>query len=287
MSASGNTRLFGESNPATRLTWDQVLEMRRVAEGGNRNCKDLGRRFGVSESCARDIIKGRRWPVSGRDRPEVGARRYTEHVADHGEGVVYGIQAATGGPVKIGWSTSPRHAFRRLASLQTGNPELLQLRWAIAGSQDVERMAHRVFAAQRVRGEWFTVTSAIEEFFRSRYMDSERFMKEQRRYDSLQAAAERAFAGRVAPTEERLAYIACELRAGRWNRRSLVAKACDWGLSSQRVRELQYEARRMVARQTADPLRRAPARTRARSNEQATDSTQQDLFGHAREEGAA
>lgn len=56
--------------------------------------------------------------------------------------------------VKIGHARNPQ---RRLAGLQTGQPALLTLLWSQVG--DYEKALHRKFAAYRVRGEWFDLTS--------------------------------------------------------------------------------------------------------------------------------
>lgn len=63
--------------------------------------------------------------------------------------------AAEGSPlVKIGLAKSPT---ARMAVLQTGQPMTLSLLWTCEG--DYERQLHRRFAAQRMRGEWFDLTS--------------------------------------------------------------------------------------------------------------------------------
>jgi hypothetical protein len=57
--------------------------------------------------------------------------------------------------VKIGHTTLDPQ--RRLAALQTGQPMTLSLLWSTTGKY--ERELHRRFAAYRVRGEWFDLTS--------------------------------------------------------------------------------------------------------------------------------
>jgi hypothetical protein len=57
--------------------------------------------------------------------------------------------------VKIGY-TSVRPEERR-GALQTGLPYELTLLWSVPG--DFESQLHDMFAAHRVRGEWFDLTS--------------------------------------------------------------------------------------------------------------------------------
>lgn len=54
--------------------------------------------------------------------------------------------------VKIGVATDPK---ARLAQLQTGNPEKLELLATCHGGEPFERKLHTRYAASRVQGEWF------------------------------------------------------------------------------------------------------------------------------------
>ena len=56
--------------------------------------------------------------------------------------------------VKIGIAKDP---MRRLRELQTGQPMDLHLLWSVAGNYENDLHVH--FAAYRVRGEWFDLTS--------------------------------------------------------------------------------------------------------------------------------
>ena len=49
----------------------------------------------------------------------------------------------------------------RLASLQTGNPEKLEVLAVICGSLTMERAFHAVFAEHRLQGEWFKRTPEL------------------------------------------------------------------------------------------------------------------------------
>lgn len=68
-----------------------------------------------------------------------------------GDGV-YFAQAASGGPIKIGFST---RAHRRRPELQTGNPERLTYIAFIPGTVEDERAFHSRFRDARLEGEWF------------------------------------------------------------------------------------------------------------------------------------
>lgn len=76
---------------------------------------------------------------------------------DRGRGTlassVYFIRAGASEHIKIGFCRGDPK--RRLAALQTGNPEHLTLLATIRGDQTEERRWHEAFADSRVRGEWF------------------------------------------------------------------------------------------------------------------------------------
>lgn len=69
---------------------------------------------------------------------------------------VYFIQDANG-PVKIGKAHDPR---ARLADLQCGNPQPLQLRAVVLAAVDTEDRLHRSWNHCRISGEWFAADSA-------------------------------------------------------------------------------------------------------------------------------
>lgn len=74
-------------------------------------------------------------------------------------GYVY-LAASLGSPglIKIGYTKGDPK--KRVAQLQTGNPQGVRLVHAIAVSdpKSVERVLHRHFATKRKRGEWFQVS---------------------------------------------------------------------------------------------------------------------------------
>lgn len=75
----------------------------------------------------------------------------------HGSSVYF---AETAGRVKIGWSTK---VATRIAQLQTGSPTPIRLLGTTPGGRGLERRLHERFAAWRVSGEWFDLTSELRE----------------------------------------------------------------------------------------------------------------------------
>lgn len=75
-------------------------------------------------------------------------------------GFVYFI--TQGNRVKIGFTTNLEG---RLSGLQTGSHETLTMQASLLSFYEAERMIHRRFKADRIRGEWFNLTDEIEEFW--------------------------------------------------------------------------------------------------------------------------
>lgn len=63
-----------------------------------------------------------------------------------------------GDAVKIGTAADP---LVRIADLQCGNPRRLRVSVVLLGDALTERTLHRVWASQRVQGEWFDGAEAI------------------------------------------------------------------------------------------------------------------------------
>jgi hypothetical protein len=72
---------------------------------------------------------------------------------------VYFIQREGGGPVKIGKS---QHPESRLKTLQQACPEALRVIAVCGGGYPAEKQLHRWFAADRLDGEWFDVSEALQ-----------------------------------------------------------------------------------------------------------------------------
>lgn len=85
--------------------------------------------------------------------------------ADSGD-VVYFIQKESGGPVKIGHTTTTG-LDKRLKDLQIAHAEELVVRELLDGGVWLESALHVLFANQRVRGEWFRVDPFMLDLFPS------------------------------------------------------------------------------------------------------------------------
>lgn len=73
---------------------------------------------------------------------------------------VYIITAEGLDVAKIGFSLDPR---ARLTGHQISSPVALEIAAIIPGDMAAEKALHRRFSKDRVRGEWFTVSSALRE----------------------------------------------------------------------------------------------------------------------------
>jgi hypothetical protein len=71
---------------------------------------------------------------------------------------LYAIQAGDDGPVKIGIALKP---WERLATLQTANPVRLRGLAAWPGSPAEEEALHKLFANDRLEGEWFNPSTEL------------------------------------------------------------------------------------------------------------------------------
>lgn len=80
-----------------------------------------------------------------------------------GDGV-YFAQGASGGPIKIGWSSD---AYRRRGELQTAQAERLVYLAFIPGTVEDEQAYHSRFSRFRLEGEWFEPEPVLE-WLRSR-----------------------------------------------------------------------------------------------------------------------
>lgn len=71
-----------------------------------------------------------------------------------------------GAYVKIGYSERP--VWERIAALQTGSPEKIQVYGIINGTKETERQLHTRFAAYRLEGEWFRLSDEIRDWIKGR-----------------------------------------------------------------------------------------------------------------------
>lgn len=110
-------------------------------------CVISWRRLGYSEEDAKKrALDGLPEPVFVGEAP----RRRPSDAKD----IVYFVQAASGGPVKIGWTRAGCLA-QRLVGLQVGHPEELRVIAQHRGGASKEAELHARFADHRLRGEWF------------------------------------------------------------------------------------------------------------------------------------
>lgn len=78
--------------------------------------------------------------------------------SNQSQGVVYFIQSGGSGLVKIGFTTSLKKRVNGLTAMSATPLTVLR---SIAGTMPLERAFHRMFDAQRVRGEWFHYTEEM------------------------------------------------------------------------------------------------------------------------------
>lgn len=74
------------------------------------------------------------------------------------EQYVYVIQAVESGRIKIGIAKNPT---KRLAMLQVGSPERLELMGSAVGGRSLEIRLHAELHRDRLHGEWFAVTEHV------------------------------------------------------------------------------------------------------------------------------
>jgi putative transcriptional regulator len=77
------------------------------------------------------------------------------------DGNVYFARAGRDGPIKVGWTSGDLK--RRIAILQTGTPDRLEVVASMAGSTETERLVHAAHGPARRVGEWFNPTPALLE----------------------------------------------------------------------------------------------------------------------------
>ena len=71
---------------------------------------------------------------------------------------VYMIQAGEDGPVKIGYADDP---VKRLSELQVAHYRTLRIIRILEGTRETEATLHDRFLDLRMRGEWFSFSSAM------------------------------------------------------------------------------------------------------------------------------
>lgn len=77
-------------------------------------------------------------------------------------GIVYAItEHDDNSPVKLGYCGRGEGIARRLIALQIGNHRQLRVARSFAGDMEMEKMAHAIFAHERIGGEWFRRSARI------------------------------------------------------------------------------------------------------------------------------
>jgi hypothetical protein len=90
-------------------------------------------------------------------------------------------------PIKIGYTDET--PLRRLASLQTGNPERLVVLASCPGTRDSERLWQNIFVEERMIGEWFKRTSRLMDAIRDAVADARKAAKSEfKRLQKIEAA---------------------------------------------------------------------------------------------------
>ena len=80
-------------------------------------------------------------------------------MAKHKTTLIYFIRSGASNYCKIGITDN---LPRRIKALQTGNPEPLKCLGVIYGDAASERLMHIRLNAHKVRGEWYSLTEALE-----------------------------------------------------------------------------------------------------------------------------
>lgn len=77
---------------------------------------------------------------------------------------IYFIQSGKDGPIKIG---TTNNVESRLGDIRVLNPQKIKLLKSIKGTQKYEKEIHRKFKNDRIKGEWFRLSSDLIEFINS------------------------------------------------------------------------------------------------------------------------
>lgn len=78
------------------------------------------------------------------------------------KGFIYFATAGDLDHVKIGFTTD---LYSRVSTLSTGNREKMHIQESFYSYAEAEKVLHRHFAKDRLRGEWFNLTDDIEELW--------------------------------------------------------------------------------------------------------------------------
>lgn len=96
---------------------------------------------------------------------------------------VYFMQSPSGGPIKIGLSCEPQN---RLNAIRCSNPTPISLLGVIPdGGLQKEREVHKEFAGDRLHGEWFRPSVALQFYIESNAVGYKKVARPKQRYDEV------------------------------------------------------------------------------------------------------
>lgn len=111
----------------------------------------------IIDSLADDVA-----PTSDVAPPRSYSKEYV-HDPNRRESAVYFV--AVRGFIKIGWT---ENWVSRISTLQTANPEPLEILLILGRPMIFEKTMHRKFAAHKAVGEWFHDCPEIREYIENR-----------------------------------------------------------------------------------------------------------------------
>jgi hypothetical protein len=119
----------------------------------------------ISDGSARVLV----WRLTKAGEAEcVGQGLYQAPQAGHQSelhgAVVYFMQVAPDGPIKIGWT---KVLSQRLSQVQTTSPHEIRLLATTPGDDSLEGRLHKRFAHLHLRGEWFSPAPELLAFISS------------------------------------------------------------------------------------------------------------------------
>jgi hypothetical protein len=159
---------MGDAAPKL-ATRDEVIAFLRVSpEQFDRDVEPHMPKIPISRKVVRyqwPDVESIAWRISeGRIRVQPDAVVLVAPEPSSDDGFVYFIGSRAFRPIKVGFSDRPRE---RLADLQTAHPFRLNLLASVTGPFSLEGRLHRVFAADRLMGEWFRRTSRLERLIKA------------------------------------------------------------------------------------------------------------------------
>lgn len=145
---------------AERTGFSYHAILRAIKRGDLAACEPIPGRLRI------EIAEYERWRCGAVDEPDPMDKAVRQHIRIKNEQpdaqVVYLIQRGTDGPIKIGRVRHIGNFVRRLAEIQSGCAEELQVLALL--ELGLEHELHLRFASHRLLGEWFEPHPRITEF---------------------------------------------------------------------------------------------------------------------------